>query len=65
MALDFTLKTNQYDLPLYATIVPNQYGQGMPIIYMLCLRTNNRVKKDVQLKFVLKSCLKRLKMLDH
>ncbi len=64
-ALDFTLKTNQYDLPLYVTIVPNQYGQGMPIFYMLCLRTKNQVKKDMQLKFVLKSCLKRLKMLDH
>jgi hypothetical protein len=30
-ALDFTLKTNQYDLPLYLDVVPNQYDQGMPI----------------------------------
>jgi hypothetical protein len=35
-AFDSTFKTNQYDLPLYATIVPNQDGKGVPVFYMLC-----------------------------
>ena len=34
-ALDSTFKTNQYGLPLYATIVPNQDGKGVPVFYML------------------------------
>ena len=35
-AVDSTFKTNQYGLPLYAAIVPNQDGKGMPVFYMLC-----------------------------
>jgi hypothetical protein len=35
-ALDSTFKTNQYGLPLYAAIVPNQDGIGIPVFYMLC-----------------------------
>jgi hypothetical protein len=34
--LDSTFKTNQYGLPLYAAIVPNQDGIRIPIFYMLC-----------------------------
>lgn len=35
-AFDSTFKTNPYGLPLYAGIVPNQDGKGMPVFYMLC-----------------------------
>ncbi|XP_024400655.1 uncharacterized protein [Physcomitrium patens] len=31
-------KTNQCDLPLYAAIVPNQDGKGVPVFYMLCTK---------------------------
>ena len=41
-ALDSTFKTNQYGLPLYAAIVPNQDGIGIPVFYMLC---SNDVKQ--------------------
>jgi hypothetical protein len=41
-ALDSTFKTNQYGLPLYAAIVPNQDGIGIPVFYMLC---SNDVKE--------------------
>ena len=41
-AVDSTFKTNQYGLPLYAAIVPNQDGIGMPVFYMLC---SNDVKE--------------------
>lgn len=33
--LDSTFKTNQYGLPLYAAIVPNQDGIGIPDFHML------------------------------
>ena len=36
MAIDSTFKTNQYGLPLYAAVVPNQDGKAMPVFYMLC-----------------------------
>jgi hypothetical protein len=35
-ALDSTFKTNQYGLPFYAAIVPNQDGIRIPVFYMLC-----------------------------
>jgi hypothetical protein len=35
-AFDSTFKTNQYGLPLYAAIVPNEDGNGIPVFYMLC-----------------------------
>jgi len=41
-ALDSTFKTNQYGLPLYGAIVPNQDGIGIPVFYMLC---SNDVKQ--------------------
>ena len=34
--IDSTFKTNQYGLPLYAAVVPNQDGKAMPVFYMLC-----------------------------
>ncbi len=37
-AIDSTFYTNQYGLPLYAVIVPNQDGKAVPIFYMLCTR---------------------------
>ena len=37
-AFDSTIKTNQYDLPLYAAVVPNQDGKAMPVFYMLCTK---------------------------
>ena len=35
-AIDSTFKTNVYGLPLYAAVLPNQLGVGMPIWFMLC-----------------------------
>ena len=35
-AVDSTFKTNKYGLPLYAGVVPNQKGNGIPIWFMLC-----------------------------
>ena len=35
-AFDSTFKTNQYGLPHYAAIVPNEDGNDIPVFYMLC-----------------------------
>ncbi|MCO5584014.1 hypothetical protein L7F22_037933 [Adiantum nelumboides] len=35
-AIDSTFKTNKYGLPLFATVLPNQLGVGIPIWFMLC-----------------------------
>ena len=35
-AFDFTSKTNQYGLPLYAAIIPNEDGNDILIFYMSC-----------------------------
>ena len=37
-AIDSTFCTNQYGLPLYAAVVPNQDGKGVPVFYILCTR---------------------------
>ncbi|MCO5578720.1 hypothetical protein L7F22_032565 [Adiantum nelumboides] len=35
-AIDSTFKTNKYGLPLFAAMLPNQLGVGIPIWFMLC-----------------------------
>jgi hypothetical protein len=52
-ALDSTLKTNQYDLPLYTVIVPNQDVKGMPDFYMLCTNNNKQGYKGIALELAL------------
>jgi hypothetical protein len=52
-ALDSTFKTNQYDLPLYAAIVPNQDGKGMPVFYMLRTKDNKQGHKRIALELAL------------
>jgi hypothetical protein len=54
-ALDSTFKTNQYDLPLYATIVPNQDGKGMPVFYMLYTKDNKQGHEGIALELALTS----------
>lgn len=35
-AIDSTFKTNKFGLPLFAAVLPNQIGVGIPIWFMLC-----------------------------
>ena len=37
-AIDSIFCTNQYGLPLYAAVGPNQDGKRVPIFYVLCIR---------------------------
>ena len=52
-ALDSTFKTNQWDLPLYAAIVPNQDGKGMPVFYMLCTKDKNEGHEGIAIELAL------------
>lgn len=52
-ALDSTFKTNQYHLPLYATIVPNQDGIVVPIFYVLCSNDIKQDHKGITLELIL------------
>ena len=52
-ALDSTFKTNQWDLPLYAAIVPNQDGKRMPVFYMLCTKDKNEGHESIAIELVL------------
>ena len=45
-AVDSTFKTNQYDLPLFGAVVPNEQGQAMPVFYMLCQKIKGLDKKQ-------------------
>jgi hypothetical protein len=52
-ALDSAFKTNQYDLPLYAAIVPNQDGKGVPVFYMLCSKDKKQRHEGIAIKLAL------------
>jgi hypothetical protein len=52
-AIDSTFKTNQYDLPLYAGIVPNQCGRGMHVFYMLCSKNTGSIQEKITLELCL------------
>ena len=41
------------NLPLYAAIVPNQDGKGMPVFYMLCTKDNKQGHERIALELVL------------
>jgi len=52
-ALDSTFKTNQYDLPLYAAVVPNQDGKAMPIFYMLCTKDKEKGHEGIAIELAI------------
>ena len=52
-AVDSTFKTNVFGLPLYAAVLPNQNGIGIPIWLMLCTSDvgTNQESKALELTF--------------
>ena len=49
-AFDSTFKTNQYGLPLYAAIVPNEDENDIPVFYMLCLIDKQQGHEGIAIK---------------
>lgn len=54
-ALDSTFKTNQFHLPLYGAMVPNQDGVGMPLFFMLCSADKGEQHEGAALSMTLKA----------
>lgn len=52
-AVDSTFKTNVFGLPLYAAVLPNQNGVGIPIWLMMCTSDigTNQESKALELTF--------------
>ena len=59
-AIDSTFKTNQYGLPLYAAMCPNNRGYGMPIFLMLCSKDIQAGHEATALRFTLRAVLDRM-----
>jgi hypothetical protein len=58
-AIDSTFKTNQYGLPLYATMCHNTRMLGMPIFLMLCSTDVDKRHEAVALRLTLKVVFKK------
>ena len=59
-ALDSTFKTNNYDLPLYAAVVPNDDGRGMPVFYMLWSKDKGQGHQGIAIKIALEYVFKNI-----
>ena len=59
-AIDSTFKTNQYGLPLYAVMCPNNRGYGMPIFLMLCSKDYQASHEATTLRITLGAVFERM-----
>ena len=64
-ALDSTFRTNQWDLPLYATIVPNQDRKEVPIFYMLCSKDKKQWHVGIAIELALTSVFASIGKIRH
>lgn len=60
-AIDSTFKTNVFGLPLYAAVVPNQHGIGIPIWLMMCTNDPGSDHEKIALEVSLKIIFSRMK----
>ena len=60
-AIDSTFKTNVFGLPLYAAVLPNQNGIGIPIWLMLCTNDPGSNQESIALEITLKIVLSRMR----
>ena len=58
--LDSTFKTNNYDLPLYAAVVPNDDRRGMPVFYMLCSKDKGQGHQGIAIEIALEYVFKNI-----
>lgn len=59
-AIDSTFKTNVFGLPLYAAVLPNQHGVGMPIWFMMCTNDPGSNQESVALEITLKTIFSKM-----
>ncbi|MCO5589061.1 hypothetical protein L7F22_043026 [Adiantum nelumboides] len=59
-AIDSTFKTNVFGLPLFAAVLPNQLGQGIPLWFMLCTTDAGAHHDVIALEMTLRIIFSRL-----
>ncbi|MCO5564813.1 hypothetical protein L7F22_018481 [Adiantum nelumboides] len=59
-AIDSTFKTNVFGLPLFAAVLPNQLGQGIPLWFMLCTTDAGAHHDVIALEMTLRIMFSRL-----
>ncbi|MCO5554036.1 hypothetical protein L7F22_007562 [Adiantum nelumboides] len=60
-AINSTFKTNVFGMPLYAALVPNQHGVGLPLWFMLCTHDVGTSQESVALHITLQLVFQRMK----
>ncbi|KAI5068324.1 hypothetical protein GOP47_0016669 [Adiantum capillus-veneris] len=58
--IDSTFKTNAFGLPLYAVVLPNQHGVGIPIWFMMCSNDPGLDHERIALEITLSTILSRM-----
>lgn len=59
-AVDSTFKTNVFGLPLYAAVLPNQNGVGIPIWLMMCTNDVGTNQESMALELTFKTIFSRM-----
>lgn len=59
-AVDSTFKTNVFGLPLYAAVVPNQLGVGIPVWLMMCTNDIGTSHESIALELTFRKVLSRM-----
>ncbi|MCO5601128.1 hypothetical protein L7F22_055247 [Adiantum nelumboides] len=59
-AIDSTFKTNAFGLPLFAAVLPNQLGVGIPIWFMFCTVDAGSHHEVIALELTLRIVLSRM-----
>lgn len=59
-AVDSTFKTNVFGLPLYAAVLPNQLGVGIPVWLMMCTNDVGTSHESIALELTFKKVLSRM-----
>lgn len=60
-AVDSTFKTNIFGLPLYAAVLPNQLGMGIPIWLMMCTSDVGTQHESIALEITIRMIFLRMK----
>ena len=53
-AVDSTFKTNQYNMPLFGAVCPNEKGIGMHVFLMICSNDTNSGHEGIALQLTMR-----------
>lgn len=58
--MDSTFKTNNYEISLYAAVVPNNDGCGISVFYMVCSKDKGQGHQGIPVEIALKYIFKKM-----